>query len=258
MNSAFPVAESGGSSNLALDLASFLSVTDAARASRVLRKLRQHGLQNFHLTGRLALETHRKSANCTVSRRPLNDIDIVVPSFVDVPDELAQRFLVRHLHPNVQAGKIVVQLVDAEDALRIDVFSAYGATLTRSQFCGSLVGAIPIVSVEDLAARNAALLMNLEQGREVARKHAEDFEWLSEFACPERVEIAWQDHRKTDDPSSFKEARARISKLVESSSGLLVVPVYSQDLDAICLRCQELGAWRLASGEAVMSILGYV
>jgi hypothetical protein len=236
----------------------FLSWADAARVCRVLEKLTHHGLRHFHLTGGLALETHRAAAGChRAAFRALNDLDIVVPSFADVPDTLMRGFLVRHIHPGVPEGKIVVQLVDAEEALRIDLFSPYGATLVRSQSHDSPVGAIPVVSVEDLAARNASLVMDLERGHEVARKHADDFQWLAELADPGRVEIAWQDHRKASDPFSFKQARERIRDLVQLRAALLVIPAYSQDGDAICSRCEEVGAWRLASGQDVMSILGY-
>lgn len=174
-----------------------------------------------------------------------------------MPDTLTRGFLVRHIHPRVPDGKIVVQLVDAEEALRIDLFSPYGATLARSQSRDSPVGTIPVVSVEDLAARNASLVMDLERGHQVARKHADDFQWLAELADPGRVEIAWQDHRKASDPSSFKQARERIRDLVQLRAALLVIPAYSQDADAICSRCEEVGSWLLASGQAVMSILGY-
>jgi len=242
----------------ALGIDTFLSSADAARAWRVLEKLSFHGLRRFHLTGRLALESHRLAGGHRTAPRALNDIDIVVPSFAAVPDALARGFLVRHIHPKAPEGKLVVQLVDAEEALRIDVFSAYGSTLARSHFRDSPLGLIPVVSAEDLAARSASLVMDLERGQEVARKHAEDFERLAEFVDSAQVEIAWQDHRRENDPSRFGEARARIRDLVESCAALLVSPDYSRDADAICPRCEETGAWRLASGQAVMSILGYV
>jgi hypothetical protein len=227
------------------------------RAYRVLERLARHGLRQFHLTGSLALATHRAAAGHCSPSRALNDIDIVVPSFTDVPDTLMRGFLVRHLHPKAPAGKMVAQLVDSDDVLRIDIFSAYGATLARSQVHTNAFGALPVVSVEDLAARNASLLMGLERGQEVARKHAEDFEWLAEFADPHGVEIAWRDHRKASDPPSFKEARERIRDLVKSGADLLVIPAYSQDAHAICPKCEEVGAWRLASGQEIIAVLGY-
>jgi hypothetical protein len=236
----------------------FLASADAVRVGRVLQKLRLHGLRDFHVTGSLALETHRVARGHSGRTRALNDLDIVVPCFATVPDTLAQNFLTRHVHPRAGAGKIAVQLVDTAEALRIDVFSAYGATLARSKFVDSSAGAIRVVSVEDLAARAAALVMDLERGQQVARKHAEDFRWLAEFADPDQVEVAWQDHRKECDPSRFREARERIHELVQLRSELLVIPDYSHDADAICTQCEETGAWRLASGRAVMSILGYV
>jgi hypothetical protein len=242
----------------AVALDEVFSPRDAARAYRVLERLAGHGLRCFHLTGSLALGTHRVAAGHHTASRILNDLDIVVPSFACVPDTLAGGFLVRHIHPKAPKGRIVVQLVDAEDALRNDVFSSRGGILARSQLYDSPAGKIPVISLEDLTARIASLVVDLECGHKVARKHAETFQWLAEFADPERVENVWQDHRRTSDPASFQEVRERILNLVHSHPELLVTPEYSHNADAICLRCEEAGAWRLASGRAVMSILGYV
>ena len=236
----------------------FLSSADGARLWRVLEKLSFHGLRRFHLTGRLAMETHRVAAGHHTAPRAINDIDIVVPSFDAVPDALARGFLVRHVHPKAPQGKLVVQLVDAEEALRIDLFSAYGSTLARSQLRDSPIGMIHVVSAEDLAARNASLVMDLERGRSVERKHAKDLKSLTEIIDPAQVEVAWQDHRRENDPPRFSEVQARIRDLVQSCDALLVTPGYSRDADAICPRCEETGAWRLASGQDVMTILGYV
>jgi hypothetical protein len=223
-----------------------------------LDKLARHGLGNFHLTGSLALATHQAAAGYRAPLRALNDIDIVVPSFADVSETLMHGFLVRHVHPGSPQGRMVLQLVDAEHALRVDIFSAYGAALARSRTRETAIGAIRAIAIEDLAARTASLLMDLGRGKEVARKHAEDFAWLAESADPDGVEVAWRDHRKTSDPITFKETHARIQALVESCAALLVVPAYSQDTDAVCPKCEEVRTWRLASGQVIMSVLGYV
>jgi hypothetical protein len=103
----------------------------------------------------------------------------------------------------------------------------------------------------------ASLVMELERGATVARKHEQDFQFLSQTINLDRVEVAWQDHRKPTDPSMFKEALARVRGLVELRSDLLVVPEYSHDADAICPRCEETGPFRLASSMTIISILGY-
>ena len=54
------------------------------------------------------------------------------------------------------------------------------------------------------------------------------------------------------------DARAAIRDLVQSCATLLVIPDYERDVDSICPRCEETGTWRLASGQDVMDILGYV
>jgi hypothetical protein len=76
----------------------------------------------------------------------------------------------------------------------------------------------------------------------------------------DKVEIAWQDHRKQDDPSTFKAASARIPDLVQSRGDLLVTPKYAKNVDdaEICPRCQDVGPFHSASPERILSILGYL
>jgi hypothetical protein len=170
---------------------------EAERACRVLGKLRYFGLKEFHLTGRVALQLHRLAAGAPPAPCTLNDLDVVVPAFAALPDTLASGFLLRHIHPRAAPGKIVVQLVDARERLRIDLFGPYGATMSRSSSHGRF--STPVVSAEDLASRIASLLMGLDEGHRVARKYAGDFQWLAGFVDQKKVEIAWQDHRRATD-----------------------------------------------------------
>ena len=106
----------------------FLSVTDADRALHTLRKLRRHDIRRWALTGGLALEFHCLRRGCRTSLRALNDIDFVTDSFDCIPESLADDFLFRHVHPFDPPGKTILQFIDAESALRVDVFRACGAT----------------------------------------------------------------------------------------------------------------------------------
>jgi len=232
--------------------------SDTARVNRTLDKLRGCGLRDFDLTGSLAFETHRLAREARAARRTLNDIDIVVADFATVPQRLTADFLVMHVHPDAHAGKMVVQIVDPEESLRIDIFSAYGRTRQRSSRVVSPFGEVPVVSIEDLAARAGSIVFGLARGERVARKHADDFGVLAAWSDPDLVEICWQDHRRSNDPSTFKEASRRIRELVLKNDALLVAPQYSQDPDAVCPKCRELGRWRRAPGRTILSILGYV
>jgi hypothetical protein len=235
----------------------FLSSVDAKRVCRVLEKLALRDLHGFALTGSLALETQWIGLGHPPHTRELNDLDIVVDSLASIPDDLARDFLVRHIHPKAPQGKMLIQLVDPEEALRIDVFRAYGATMMRSQPVCFGTSLIQVVSLEDLAARAASLVMDLGRSVPVARKHARDFQILAQVINVNCIEAAWQDHRKSTDPGTFKEALTQIGDLVKSHGDLLVVPDYSHDGDAACPKCEETPSFRLASPEAIMSILGY-
>lgn len=235
----------------------FLASVDLTRVCRVLEKLALCELHKFALTGSLAMETHRIGLGGEPKIRPLHDVDIVVESFASIPAAIAKNFLVRHIHPRAPEGKILIQLVDPDESLRIDVFRTYGATMLRSRpVCfGTIL--IQVVSLEDLAARAASLLMDIERGAKVHRKHAQDFKSLSLAISLERVEVAWQDHRKPADPSTFKEASTRLRTLMELRSNLLMVPEYSHDVDVICPKCEVVEPFRLSSPLTIISILGY-
>jgi len=222
-----------------------------------MEKLRLHDIDTFALTGGLAIETHLIAQGHAQRTRSLNDLDFVVESFASIPGTLATSFLIRHIHPKAPEGKTLMQLVDSDEALRIDIFRAYGATMKRCSPLRLADAAIQMVSAEDLAARAASLLMDLECGSTVASKHALDFQRLVNAIDLDRVKIAWRDYRKPSHPATFKEASLRVRNLVRSRAELLMVPEYLHDADAVCPRCEEIEPFCLAPARTIMSILGY-
>jgi hypothetical protein len=189
--------------------------------------------------------------------RARNDLDFVAPDFDSIPASLARDFLFRHVHPLGPPGKLIVQLVDPDAALRIDVFRACGGTLRRAIAVDSELGAIPIVSAADLVAREARLLLDLADGVPVPAKHATDYLRLVESVSPAEVEAAWRDHRRPSQPAEFPEARAAIRNLLPAHRDLLIEPVYSRNTGEICARCVPVDAFPLADPRIVLALLGY-
>ena len=235
----------------------FLTSSDAMLVFRLLEKLRLHDIHKFALTGGIAIETHLIAQDHAQRTRNLNDLDFVVESFASIPGTLAKSFLIGHIHPKAPEGKTLMQLVDPDEALRIDIFRAYGAAMKRCRPLFPGDAAIQMVSAEDLAAKAASLLMDLEGGSTVASKHALDFQRLVNAIDLDRVEIAWQDYREPRYPTTFKETSLRVRDLVLSRAELLIVPEYLQDADAVCPRCEEIQPFCLASAQTIKSILGY-
>ncbi len=227
------------------------------RARGALEKLALHGFRGFALTGSLALHTHLNRLGRGRDIQILNDIDIVVDSFGSIPSTMADAFLFRHIHSKAPEGKMLIQFIDAEAALRIDVFRAYGATMARSQPVCFGASPIGVVSLEDLAARAASLVLDLEGGLEVPLKHATDFEQLVDAVDLGQIAIPWRDHRKNGQPATFAEASARIHDLIQSRRELLVASYYSKDINAGCPKCEDCGPFRSASSARIQSILGY-
>ena len=171
-----------------------LSGTDADRVMCTLRKLDRHCTRHWVLTGGLAVEVHRLRRGRTASVRKLGDIDFIVETFDKVPVSLADDFMFRHIHPFDPPDKTLLQAVDAESAVRIDVFRAYDAIINRSSDLILPTGIVRLISLEDLIARLARLTLNLAAEKETPAKHALDFLRLMELVDTKPVETAWRDH----------------------------------------------------------------
>lgn len=238
-------------------LRQFLSVADANRALRTLRKLCQHDIHGWALTGGLAVEVHRLQRGCQPSPRALNDIDFMAESFDGIPETLGNDFLFRHIHPCDPPNRTMLQLVDAKGKLRIDVFRSYGGTMCRTANLDLSGCTMKVISLEDLTARTARLALDLASGAPTPSKYATDFLRLVELLDPLEVETAWLDHRKPGHPVTFKAATDLLHDLISARQNLLITPDYSKDAEDVCLRCQSIRAFRLADPKVILSLLGY-
>ena len=235
----------------------FLCAADAKRALRTVQKLSRHDISSGALAGGLAVEIHCLRRGQSSSTRPLNDIDFVAPAFDCAPETLAEDFLFRHVHPLDPPGKTVLQLVDAETALRIDLFRAYGAIMTRTLSLEFPFGKIQVISAEDVLARTATLLLDLHGGVSVAAKHAIDYLRLEKLIPTSDLEAAWHDHRKPNHPVTFREVNTLVRGLIATHQNLPITPDYSKDGKQICSRCVPRPAFPLADPHLVLSLLGY-
>jgi hypothetical protein len=234
-----------------------LSVSDSTRAFGLLQRLEQHHIKPWALTGGLAIEIHIVLAGLAPQGRSLNDLDFIATHFADIPETLARDFLFRHVHPGEVSGRTMMQFVDAEAKIRIDVFRATGASMTRASQLDLPTGKIKVVALEDLIARTARLSLDLADGVPIAAKHATDFVRLSDLIGPPGVQPAWRDHRKPGHPQDFKDARDLLHELIPKRTDLLIVPEYSKDVSAVCPRCVPTSAFPLADPRAIFSALGY-
>jgi hypothetical protein len=235
----------------------FLSIGDSTRAFDTLRKLALHGASQWVLVGGLAVEFHCLRVGHSHAIRHLNDIDFVAPAFECIPETLARDFLFRHIHPFDPPGKTMMQLIDAETSLRVDVFRANGGIMSRAISVDLPSGPLRVISVEDVVAREARLLLDLDANVPVAEKHADDYLRLAELAKSSHVETAWQDHRKPTHPMTFGETNTLVKRLITTRRDLLITPDYSKDAAEICRRCVPTPPFHLADPEVVLALLGY-
>lgn len=237
-----------------LRLDPFLEMPDAERVLNVLQKFNGCGL-DYAVTGGMALEPALGSE--IGRRRPFNDIDLVVSGFDTLPSALASAFLISHAHPHRPTGKLAIQLVEPEQRVRIDVFSACGATLERIR--PAMLGDLPIkvVAVEDLACRIASEMMCFSRGESVPPKCADDHARAIQVVDMKLVEKAWRDQRREIDPLTYAEASVQIVEALKHDTGKLVKPTYSTDTDAVCRHCHNTANFMVASPKSILPILGY-
>lgn len=237
-----------------LRLDPFLEAADAERAFKVFQKLDACGL-GYAATGGMALEPALGSELGRL--RAFNDIDVVVPGFDTLPPALASAFMISHAHPHRPPGKLAIQLVEPEQRVRIDVFSACGDTLERTR--PALIGDLPIkmVAVEDLACRIASEMMCFCRGDSVAPKCVDDHARAREVVDMNFVEKAWQDQRREIDPLTYAEADVQIIEALNRNRGNLVKPVYSTNTDAVCGHCYNTAYFTVESPKIILPILGY-
>jgi len=235
----------------------FLSQSDAERALKTARKLAAHELSEWAIVGGWAVEMHRMLNRQRSSLRRLADIDFVVPAFESIPGSLAESFLFRHVHPSAPPPKLLLQFVDPETALRVDVFRAQGRTMNRTFVIEFPIGPMRLEACEDVVAHSARLLLDLAVAIPVPEKHARDYIRLAEAVSPERLEIAWQDHRNPEHPGEFREADQLVRNLISTRRTLLISQQFSKDTREVCRRCVPDSPFRLADPADVLSVLGY-
>jgi len=240
-------------------LKEFLDHDDARRAAEVMSDLWMYGFRECALTGSVALEVQMISRGRTPQRRPLNDLDYIVDEFASIPSALAGGFLVHHVHPEALPGKLLLQLVDPVRVLRIDLFRAFGASMSRANtFCDPLSKLKRVLSIEDLAARYTSHTYgHLREGRAVERKHAESFLRLASLDKFGNVELetAWHDHRQCL-AESFVEARKRTKDLLRLNPELLFHEKYS-DTVLPCDQCHDYGPFQRDEPALIVNSLGY-
>jgi hypothetical protein len=228
---------------------------DARRATAVIDVVRGHGIR-CALTGGLAIGVRLRSHGRPVERRSLNDIDLVVATFESIPVSLAHSFLQHHVHPEATDGATLLQLIDPAHALRVDLFRAFGDTLSRATKLDHEAGELEVLSIEDLVARTTALVCGrLRRGLTVDVKHASAFSALFDLGRPQQLAAAWNDHRQQV-PGTLEDAWREAARLLEAHPELVVVGEYPSD-PVPCDRCRPHRSFRPASPETIVEILGY-
>jgi len=235
----------------------FLKESDAERALKTVRKLAAHDLSEWAIVGGCAVEIHCILNRQQPSFRHLTDIDFVVPAFDSIPRSLEELFLFRHVHPSDRPAKMLLQFVDPETALRIDVFRAYGRTMSRTFIVELPMGPMRLAAREDVIARSARLLLDLAVNIPVPEKHARDYIRISEGVPPASIEVAWEDHRKPGHPRAFREADQLVRNLIFTRDRLLITAQFSTDTRDVCQRCVRKTPFPLADPAEVLSVLGY-
>jgi hypothetical protein len=234
----------------------FLEADDAKRASAVVEAIVAPGLRACALTGGLAVAAQLRAHGRPIRRCTLNDVDLIVEGFDAIPAALADRFLLSHIHPHAPDGKMLLQLVDRDRAVRVDLFRPFGKTLSRARVMDAQTAPLPVLAVEDLAARMTAYVCGrLQTGREIEAKHVRTFTRLTGLGRPRELAEAWEDHRGAV-PGTLQEATRGALRILARRPEIVVSEHYSPVVTR-CEQCQDYGPFRLARPDAIVEVLGY-
>jgi hypothetical protein len=227
---------------------------DAGRAARGVETLIEHGLRPA-VAGSLARALQLRALGRGRAPRRLNDVDVIVENFGALPASLAGSFLLNHVHPAAAEGQVLVQLIDESLALRIDVFRAFGRSLSRAVDVRSTV-ALPVLAIEDLRARATAIVYgHLQRRRPLDPKHVSAMQDLAGLGERDALNAAWEEHRQGL-PGSFDEAHRKACRLLEQRPELLMPDQYSAVIEP-CDRCRVVGQLRPSAPERIVAVLGY-
>jgi hypothetical protein len=151
---------------------------------------------------------------------------------------------------------MLLQFIDPERALRIDLFRAFGATLSRARLLDEQTSPLRVVAVEDLVARTTAHVCGrLRRGRQIDLKHVRAFKRLAGLGRSQQLDEAWQDHCQ-DVLGRLVEARDEAQQLLAEHPERVVSEKYSTVVTE-CERCQDYRRFRRARPETIVDILGY-
>ncbi|ASW08324.1 hypothetical protein CKA34_20085 (plasmid) [Rhizobium sp. 11515TR] len=165
--------------------------------------------------------------------------------------------MISHAHPDRPIGKLAIQLVEPNQRVRVDVFTARGDTLARTRPALICDLAIKVVAVEDLACRIASEMMNFSRGDSVPLKCADDHTRARQAVDMDLVETAWQDQRREMDPLTYAEAAVQIADAMDRQTGKLARQVYCTDSHAACHHCRDTVHFTVTSPKSILAILGY-
>ena len=221
-----------------------------------LHRILSHTPGHLTLTGSIALQAHLACRRRGYSRL-FGDIDIIINTLDDLPATLIDDFICPHVHPFGKQGDLLIQLVNPQDAIRLDAFRAVGNAVLRAEHAVLGSNKFFVISCEDLMAKTTSLLMKLSRGGAVSAKHAQDFTALLPLIS-DGIEDVWPEYRDNLDPPTFRETAPYVRDLILTYSHALVKPSYNKDVTTKCPKCQTVGLFRPADPRDVFKILGYV
>jgi hypothetical protein len=210
-------------------------VSELARFDRCLGRLLPYfGSAGIALTGGIAVEHHLSSAGRPGTRERIADLDFVARHVEGVRPGVAREFLVSHYHRPRAGGKpkALLQLVDAREGLRIDIFPETHDALSRARLATVGGTQLLILNAGSIFEHKLATIRKATPEDPVDPKHARDVRALAElggYALP---------------ALDFPEKPA----------------VMCADVDAACPRCDASRDpdFPLASKRDVFAVLGYV
>jgi len=243
------------------DLLKHLPSEAGERLAETLRRTCDGAIAPVLIVGSIALRYHLNRHGCAPLHRPLHDLDLAVSDVESLPPVEGEALLVSHYHPDSATsgtGRLLLQLVDPETALRIDIFHALPGAFHRASPLGHCSPHIFVACIEDVLVRSILVLGAQIESGSVEFKHVETIQRLSDIVKMEKADQLWATIDQGVWPGSIREAIEHAGSVLQDHPSLYGVLQYGRLDDPPCDQCLWTDRYPLAEKHRIFEILGYI
>lgn len=210
-------------------------------------------LKKSLFVGGIAIRYHLLSHGVEFTKRPFNDLDLVVEDPAALSSHVTKRFLVYHYHPQ-NIGQFYIALVDPESQTKVDIFSPTLYTFHTVQVSFEKY-TLRLPSIEDQLVKTILDISRISPESHVDPKQFEDARMLYSIADTNLVERYWKENNINNDGLSALHSYLRAKEMAKSNPGWIEEKPFDTS-PYVCGICRETDEFQVEPMEKIYDILG--